>query len=94
MKNRRYHWPELLKSFDESGMSQTEFCKQHNINPKYFSLKRSKILNGDASRFGRVDVEKPIASPMNLTIHVGRCKIQCPESMSLESFSALVHQLA
>lgn len=94
MKPRKYNWPELLKMFDKSGLTQTEFCEQQSINPKYFSLKRSKLLKSDSNAFEKVEVQKPVSSPINLTIQVGRCKIECPDNMPLESFTTLVHQLA
>ena len=33
---RKYNWPELFALFDQSGLSQAEFYKQHNVNAKYF----------------------------------------------------------
>ncbi len=90
---RKYDWPELLKAFDDSGLTQTEFCRQHNINPKYFNQKRSKFRASDKGAFTKIDL--PSADPQSsLVIQVGRCKIHCPESMPLEAFSSLVHQLA
>ncbi len=94
MKNQRYDWPKLIKSFEESGLTQTEFCKQQNINPKYFSLKRSKLLKSSLGSFDKVELEKPSTSTVCLSLQVGRCKIQCPDNMPLESFTALVRQLA
>jgi len=55
----KYNWPELIKSFDASGLSQTEFCRQNNLNPKYFSLKRSKLLSPEGASFVKVEVAKP-----------------------------------
>ena len=94
MKNRKYNWPELLQAFEDSGLTQTQFCNEQNINPKYFSLKRSKMMMGKTNNFVQVEVEKSQPSSLNLTIQVGRCKILCPESMSQESFIALVDRLA
>ena len=90
----KYNWPELIKSFEASGLSQTEFCRQNNLNPKYFSLKRSKLLSTKGASFVKVEVAKPPATPASVTIQVGRCQIICPESMTVESFATLVHRLA
>ncbi len=92
-KNRKYNWPELLRSFEGSGLTQTEFCKQNDINPKYFNQKRSKFRASDQGAFTKIDL--PSAGPQSrFVIQVGRCQIHCPESMPLEAFSSLVHQLA
>jgi len=35
MKTRRkYNWPELIKFFDESGLTQTKLCRKNDLNPK------------------------------------------------------------
>ncbi|WP_425507026.1 IS66 family insertion sequence element accessory protein TnpA [Teredinibacter haidensis] len=30
-KYRKYHWPQLFTDFEQSGLSQVEFCKQHDL---------------------------------------------------------------
>lgn len=50
---RKYNWPELFALFEQSGLSQTEFCKQHNVNAKYFSQKRLLSLGKKTARFYR-----------------------------------------
>ncbi|WP_413470502.1 IS66 family insertion sequence element accessory protein TnpA, partial [Teredinibacter turnerae] len=32
MPNIKYNWPQLFADYEQSGLSQTEFCKQHGIN--------------------------------------------------------------
>ncbi|MCB5162594.1 IS66 family insertion sequence element accessory protein TnpA [Marinomonas algarum] len=36
---QKYNWLELFEAFEQSKLSQTAFCKQRNINPKYFNVK-------------------------------------------------------
>jgi len=45
MKTRRTRaqWLSLINEFEQSGLTQTEFCNQRGINPKYFSLRRMKL---------------------------------------------------
>ncbi len=43
-KNRRHRWPELLREFDESELTQSQFCHDKGINPKYFSTRRAQLL--------------------------------------------------
>lgn len=92
-QNRTYNWPELLKAFDDSGLTQADFCKQHDINPTYFSQKRAKWRTSGQTAFTKIDIKKVEPTP-SLVIQVGRCNVHCPESMPLESFTALVRQLA
>lgn len=91
---RRYNWPELIAQFEQSGLSQTQFCKQHDLNAKYFSLKLSKLRTQNSGSFVKARVEPETTSSQGLTLQVGRCKIHCPEAMSVQSFVSLVNALA
>jgi hypothetical protein len=95
-KNSKHDWPALMQAFETSGLTQTKFCEQNNLNPKYFSLKRSKLSPSKKSvpAFQKVAVEKRIDLSIPLVIHVGRCKIECPASMSSKQLATLVHELA
>lgn len=92
-KYRKYNWPELVQAFESSGLTQAAFCEQHDLNPKYFSQKRSELLGLKRAAFDKVDVNK-LEPTTELTIQVGRCHIHCPESMPIESLALLVHHLA
>ncbi len=42
-KRTEEQWQELFAQHDTSGVSAAEFCKQHNLCPKYFSLRRKQL---------------------------------------------------
>ena len=95
MTNRRsYNWPELIEQFEQSGLSQTQFCKQHDLNLKYFNLKLSKFRSKEPSTFVKARVEPEASSPQGLILQVGSCKIHCPKVMSVQSVVSLVKALA
>ena len=91
----KYNWPDLIDSYQASALSQTEFCKEKNINPKYFNLKYSqhRSKQDDTSTFVKAQIESAVQVP-TLTLHVGRCTVRCPHNMPIQSFVSLVHQLA
>ena len=39
---RKYNWPELIEAFEKSGLTQTEFSQQNNINLRYFNQRLNK----------------------------------------------------
>jgi hypothetical protein len=87
-------WSKLVNAFETSGLTQTKFCEKHKLNPKYFSLKRSQILSeAGSSAFQKVTLDETFPAPIPLTINIGRCKIQCPTSMSIQQITALVQGL-
>ena len=65
-------WHQLFADWRASGLSQAQFCKQHKLCPKYFSLRRRQ-LNGN-------DSQPKTLSPM---IKVQHPVPQLPSSVSL-----------
>jgi len=43
-------WIQLFELHKQSGLTATAFCKEHQINPKYFSLRKQQLTN-EASPF-------------------------------------------
>lgn len=91
---RTYNWPQLLDEFSQSNLSQAEFCKQHDLNPTYFSLKLSKRKALETGAFAKVVVQPTQPSTQGLVLEVGNCKIHCPATMPIPSFVSLVKSLA
>jgi len=56
---RKYDWPALLKEFAQSGLTQTQFCLNKDINPKYFSQKRKGSKAPEDTGFTKVNVQAP-----------------------------------
>ena len=92
-KYRKHPWQEYFNAFEQANLTQTEFCKQHDLNPKYFSQKlaQHKARN---SAFTKVSVEPTPSVLTGLMLEVGNCKIHCPDSMPISSFISLVKSLA
>lgn len=44
MKRRnKAQWLSLIREFEQSSLTQVQFCTQRGLNPKYFSLRRAKL---------------------------------------------------
>ncbi len=93
-KRRTYSWPKLFNEFSQSNLSRVEFCKQHEINPTYFSLKLSKRKTLETGAFAKVVVQPTQSSPEGLVLDIGNCKIHYPTTMPIPSFVSLVKSLA
>ena len=92
----REQWQALITQYESSGLTQTEFCKQHNLNPKYFSLKRSKLLpdNSKASPFIQAT---PIVSRQptsEIELQVGEVKLKLSASVPSAYLVDLIRALA
>lgn len=40
---RKYDWPTLVAEFEQSGLTQNQFCLNKDINPKYYPQKRIAV---------------------------------------------------
>ena len=65
-KRSRSQWQALFSAHQQSGLSQSQFCKQHKLCPKYFSLRR-KQLNGEPTKATTasplIRLQRPAAEP-------------------------------
>lgn len=96
-KYRKYQWPQLFAEYEQSGQTQAEFCKQHGISPKYFSLKlakRNALPKPSNSVFTQASVESLPIQTGSLMLEVGNCKIHCPSSMPTVGIISLIKELA
>jgi len=89
---RREEWLTLIADYEQSGQTQTAFCAERGLNPKYFSLKRSQLGQTDklpkdtSSRFVRATA----SSYTGIKLRVGNVCIELPPDYSLDHLSRLV----
>ena len=91
MKYQKHDWPALFEAFDQSGLTQTQFCKENDLNPRYFSQKRSKEKK-NLEGFSKVELASP--DPTRLILQVGRCQLLCPANISSHTLASLIQTLA
>lgn len=46
-KRTREQWQELFVQQEASGLSAAAFCQEHDLCPKYFSLRRKQLMKND-----------------------------------------------
>ena len=91
---RKYNWQEYFQEFEQANLTQAEFCKQHALNPKYFSQKLAQHKTSNNTAFAKVSFTPEEPSMQGLIVEVGSCKVHCPASMPIPSFVSLVKSLA
>ena len=75
MAYQKHNWPELFKNFEQSGLNQTSFCKQHELNPKYFNLKYRKAKLTES---GFVEAKLNPKPSGNICLKMGRAELTLP----------------
>ena len=84
-------WHTLIEKFEQSGLTQSEFCADNGLNAKYFSFRRSQ-LTPQASAF--VQAQKP-SSPAchSVNISYGGAIVHLGNNPSPHFISQLVKSL-
>ena len=60
-------WLELIEAFERSGQTQVEFCAALKLNPKYFSKRRSELLNAHSGpAFVQIQTQSMSTPAVNL----------------------------
>jgi len=93
-KYRKHNWQKYFKEFEQANLTQTEFCKQHDLNPKYFSQKLAQHKASNNTAFAKVSITPEEPTMPGLIVEIGGCKVHCPASMPIPSFVSLVKSLA
>ncbi len=60
-RRSKEQWRELIADQQSSGLSAAAYCRQYDINPKYFSTRKTQ-LQGGKDKFVRVS-PKPSYAP-------------------------------
>ncbi|WP_317928422.1 IS66 family insertion sequence element accessory protein TnpA [Halioxenophilus sp. WMMB6] len=95
-RQSRQQWQSLIAEFEVSGQTQTEFCKQRNLNPKYFSLKRSKLIVKDVTdvpAFTEVKLEQPRVSYFAIELEFGKVTIKISNSTPVAYLADVIRAL-
>lgn len=86
-------WLALIDEFEQSGLTQTEFCAQRGLNARYFSQRRMKLkAQPNSSGFTQAVVGRPLATDQ-VTLHYGSVTAKLPAS-NAQTIAQLVKALA
>ena len=92
-------WLELIEAFEHSGQTQVEFCAALTLNPKYFSKRRSELLNAHPeSAFVQVQAQSistPAAgSGASLALRFQQTELTLPLSIDPRWLAGLIKALS
>ena len=92
----REQWRELIAEFEQSGMSQKDFCEPRGINPAYFSQRRLALQRDaeDNDTGFALAVPQPTTSPQSVQLRIGQTELVLPLSVSPRWVAQLVKELS
>lgn len=85
-------WQQLIDDHKQSGLSAVAFCKERNINPKYFSLRKCAAEQSPLPAFAVAQVTPRPPSSINLTWQGAEIKL--PASVSPQWVAQLCRELS
>lgn len=86
-------WLSLIDEFEQSGLTQAEFCAQRGLNAKYFSLRRMKLKARPETGGFVQAVTGEVSSAGQVTLHYGAVILKVPAS-NVQTVAQLVKALA
>jgi len=92
----REQWRALIAEFEQSNLSQKDFCEPRGINPTYFSQRRSELQREaeDNDTGFTLAVPQSPTSQQTLQLRVGQTELVLPLSVSPRWVAQLVKELS
>ena len=92
-------WLELIEAFEHSGQTQDEFCAALKLNPKYFSKRRSELLNAHSGpAFVQIQTQSmstpAVDSGASLALRFQQTELTLPLSIDPRWLAGLIKALS
>ena len=100
IRRSQEEWKTLIQAQKDSGLNQKQFCKEHGLNPEYFSSRKNQLLGSSepdnkSAQFVRLDRDARNKSPSvaPVTVRFKGVKLDLP-STSAPFLAELIKCLA
>ena len=92
----REQWRQLIAEFEQSNLSQKDFCEPRGINPAYFSQRRLELKREaeDTDTGFALAVPQSVTSQQTLQLRIGQTELVLPLSVSPRWVAQLVKELS
>ena len=51
VRRTKRQWRDIFEAHQDSGLNVAQFCREHKLNAKYFSLRKRQLSAGEPSGF-------------------------------------------
>ena len=94
MKRRtQAQWRALIEEHAQSGLTAVEFCRQHGINDKYFSLRKQSLLK-EEPKSKSFAVARMTTATSTIEVKTGHAMISLPATQPAAWLADFVKALA
>ena len=95
-KYKRHDWIEHIRQWQKSGLKQSVYCRELNLNPKLFSLYKNKLKKDKEDKFIKIPqqvINSNTASNNYEIILPGNIRIKINNNFESKSLKNLIRTL-
>ncbi|WP_290581022.1 IS66 family insertion sequence element accessory protein TnpA [Ketobacter sp.] len=94
-KRTQEQWLELIQQQQASGQTQAQFCREHSVCPRYFSLRKKQLTGPEkSSPFIQAKRTLPSANSRYLTVRTATAEVVIHQALSPQEIASLVNALS
>lgn len=89
-------WQDIIEQQGSSGLSVVDFCKQQNLNCKYFHARKRSLLKRQQCKLTQsfVKVSKPLTNGAMMSLQFGDATLSLPVSTEPEWLAQVIKALS
>lgn len=94
-KRTKAQWLELIQQQQASGQTQAQFCREHGVCPRYFSLRKKQLSQPEKAKpFVQAKRTLPVGNGRFLTLRTATTELVLHQALSSQEIALLVKALA
>lgn len=96
IRRNKEQWLSLFQQHADSGLTAAAFCKQHDLDQAYFSLRKTQLCNTDEAAFIPVTRIKKhtVTTSLKLQYQLESCSLQFDSLPDVVWLSQLIKALS
>ena len=89
-------WKALIQEQQSSDLTQAQFCREHNLCPRYFSLRKKRLMKGTDNTSGFIKVQRVTAPSQTpaLTLRMGTVELVFRQAVAPDYLLAVIKSLS
>lgn len=93
-KRTKEQWLTLIQQQQASGQSQAKFCREKDVCPRYFSLRKKQLTApGKTTEFVKAKQALPVGNARFITIRTAAAEVTIHQALSPQEIAGLVKAL-
>lgn len=83
-------WQKLIEEQQNSGKNAVDFCRERNVNPKYFSSRKNRLKNEKSAFVKAAVINRPTSA---MTLHIQGVTLTLAPDTSARWLAQLIREI-